>query len=47
MNILVKAWERELESLHERLGSQFRHSESRQRSLSYLKGPLGPPLWTT
>jgi SRSO17 transposase len=41
MKILVKAWERELEALHERLGGQFSRSESRQRSLSYLKGLLG------
>jgi len=41
MNILLKEWERELEALHERLGSQFSRSESRQRSLSYLKGLLG------
>jgi SRSO17 transposase len=41
MKILVKAWEGELEALHERLGGQFSRSESRQRSLSYLKGLLG------
>jgi SRSO17 transposase len=41
MKIPVKAWEHELEALHERLGSQFSRSESRQRSLSYLKGLLG------
>lgn len=41
MKILVKTWEREIEALHERLGGQFSRSESRQRSLSYLKGLLG------
>jgi SRSO17 transposase len=41
MKILVKEWQRELEALHERLAGQFSRSESRQRSLSYLKGLLG------
>lgn len=36
----VKAWERELEALHERLDGQFSRSESRQRSLPYLEGLL-------
>lgn len=41
MKSLVKDWERELEALHARLANQFSRSESRERSLSYLKGLLG------
>ncbi len=37
----AKAWERELEALHERLGDLFKRPEPRQRSLAYLKGLLG------
>lgn len=37
----LKAWERELETLHERLGGLFKRSEPRERSLAYLKGLLG------
>ncbi|MCW5606722.1 MAG: IS701 family transposase [Nitrosomonas sp.] len=33
-------WARELEVVHKRLGSLFRRSEPRQRSLAYLKGLL-------
>lgn len=33
-------WARELEVVHERLGSLFKRSEPRQRSLAYLKGLL-------
>ncbi|CAG9232736.1 hypothetical protein BGLA2_60011 [Burkholderia gladioli] len=36
----VKAWEHELESLHQRLGDLFKRPEPRQRSLAYLKGLL-------
>jgi SRSO17 transposase len=41
MKTLVSTWERELEALHERLAVNFSRSESRERSLSYLKGLLG------
>ncbi|WP_323071811.1 IS701 family transposase [Mycetohabitans endofungorum] len=41
MKTLVKAWERELVALHERIAGQFSRSESRQRSLAYLKALLG------
>lgn len=41
MHSTAKAWERELEALHERLGEMFRRPEPRQRSLAYLKGLLG------
>jgi len=37
----LKAWEREVETLHERLGGLFKRSEPRERSLAYLKGLLG------
>ena len=40
METVSKAWERELDPLHERLGSLFRRPEPRQRALAYLKGPL-------
>lgn len=40
MKTLVSTWERELEALHERLAVNFSRSESRERSLSYLKGLL-------
>lgn len=33
-------WAKELEVVHERLGSLFKRSEPRQRSLAYLKGLL-------
>ncbi|RQU47823.1 IS701 family transposase [Burkholderia cenocepacia] len=41
MHSTAKAWEHELESLHQRLGRLFRRPEPRQRSLAYLKGLLG------
>lgn len=41
MKTLVSTWERELKALHERLVVNFSRSESRERSLSYLKGLLG------
>ena len=41
MQVVAKAWERELVALHERLGSLFRRPEPRQRSLAYLKALLG------
>lgn len=41
MKEIAKAWERELDKLHERLAGLFRRSEPRQRSLAYLKGLLG------
>src|SRR5258707_4408520 len=41
MHSTAKAWERELEALHQRLGELFRRPEPRQRSLAYLKGLLG------
>jgi SRSO17 transposase len=41
METVAKAWERELDALHERLGGLFRRPEPRQRSLAYLKGLLG------
>jgi len=41
MRTKLKAWERELVSVHERLGCLFRRSEPRRRSLAYLKGLLG------
>jgi SRSO17 transposase len=41
MKGIAKAWERELDELHERLGGLFRRAEPRQRSLAYLKGLLG------
>ncbi|KAG0161963.1 hypothetical protein DFQ30_004710 [Apophysomyces sp. BC1015] len=40
MKAVLKAWESELEALHDRLSSLFRRSEPRQRSLAYLKGLL-------
>lgn len=40
MRSQVKAWEREMQALHVRLGELFRRSEPRQRSLAYLKGLL-------
>ena len=33
-------WAKELEVVHERLGSLFKRNEPRQRSLAYLKGLL-------
>ncbi|MDB5835425.1 MAG: transposase domain protein [Caballeronia sp.] len=41
METVAKAWERELDVLHERLGGLFRRPEPRQRTLAYLKGLLG------
>ena len=41
MKEIAKAWERELDKLHERLAGLFRRAEPRQRSLAYLKGLLG------
>jgi hypothetical protein len=41
MQAIAKAWERELDALHERLGSLFRRPEPRRRSLAYLKALLG------
>ncbi|MDN7676435.1 IS701 family transposase, partial [Burkholderia oklahomensis] len=41
MKDIVKAWERELNSLHQRLAGLFKRAEPRQRSLAYLKGLLG------
>src|SRR5471030_2950676 len=41
METVAKAWERELDALHERLGDLFRRPEPRQRTLAYLKGLLG------
>lgn len=41
MQMVEKAWERELEDLHERLAGLFRRPEPRQRSMAYLKGLLG------
>ncbi|MFK4449066.1 SRSO17 transposase, partial [Caballeronia udeis] len=41
METVAKAWERELDALHERLGGLFRRPEPRQRTLAYLKGLLG------
>src|SRR5258706_1832794 len=41
MHSTARAWERELEALHRRLGGLFRRPEPRQRSLAYLKGLLG------
>ncbi|MCF2133789.1 IS701 family transposase [Mycetohabitans endofungorum] len=41
MKTLVQGWERELVALHERIACQFSRSESRQRSLAYLKALLG------
>jgi SRSO17 transposase len=41
MHSTARAWERELEALHQRLGELFRHLEPRHRSLAYLKGLLG------
>lgn len=41
MRAIAKSWERELYSLHERLGHLFRRPEPRQRSLAYMKGLLG------
>ena len=40
MQMVARAWEHELEDLHERLTGLFRHPEPRQRSLAYLKGLL-------
>ncbi|MFC0696283.1 IS701 family transposase [Paraburkholderia humisilvae] len=39
--MVEKAWECELEDLHERLAGLFRRPEPRQRSMAYLKGLLG------
>lgn len=36
----LKSWKQELETLHARLGSLFKRSEPRERSLAYLKGLL-------
>ncbi|CAB3774853.1 hypothetical protein LMG29542_08235 [Paraburkholderia humisilvae] len=41
MHATAKAWECELEALHQQLGEPFRPPEPRQRSLAYLKGLLG------
>ncbi len=41
MEKIDKAWERELDELHERLAGLFRRAEPRQRSRAYLKGLLG------
>jgi SRSO17 transposase len=41
MQTLEKAWECELQGLHERLAGLFRRPEPRQRSMAYLKGLLG------
>lgn len=41
MQSMLEAWEAELVGLHGRLGGLFQRSEPRQRSLAYLKGPLG------
>jgi SRSO17 transposase len=41
MKEIAKAWERELDELHERLAGLFRRAEPRQRSRAYLKGLLG------
>jgi SRSO17 transposase len=41
MKEIAKAWESELDGLHERLGGLFKRAEPRQRSLAYLKGLLG------
>jgi SRSO17 transposase len=41
MEEIAKAWEQELDVLHERLAGLFRRAEPRQRSLAYLKGLLG------
>ncbi|SIT64963.1 MULTISPECIES: IS701 family transposase [Burkholderiaceae] len=41
MKTRAKAWERELVALHARIACQFSRSESRQRSLAYLKALLG------
>ncbi len=40
MKEIAKAWERELDALHERLSGLFRRAEPRQRALAYLKGLL-------
>ena len=41
MKEIAKAWEHEIDLLHERLAGLFRRAEPRQRSLAYLKGLLG------
>ena len=41
MKEIAKAWEHEIDLLHERLADLFRRAEPRQRSLAYLKGLLG------
>ncbi|TCK94630.1 IS701 family transposase [Paraburkholderia sp. BL9I2N2] len=41
MKEIAKAWEHEIDLLHERLAGLFRRAELRQRSLAYLKGLLG------
>jgi SRSO17 transposase len=41
MHATAKAWEHELEALHQQLRELFRRPEPRQRSLAYLKGLLG------
>ena len=41
MEEIAKAWEHELDKLHESLAGLFRRAEPRQRSLAYLKGLLG------
>ncbi|REG52424.1 DDE superfamily endonuclease [Paraburkholderia sp. BL6669N2] len=41
MKEIAKAWEHEIDLLHERLAGLFRRAEPRQRSLVCLKGLLG------
>ncbi len=38
----VRGWADELDSLHARIAPRFTRAEPRQRTLSYLKGLLGP-----
>ena len=40
MQLAVEDWKQELECVHARLGSLFKRSEPRQRSLAYLQGLL-------
>ena len=41
MQAVAKAWERELDALHDQFGCLFKPPEPRQRSLAYMKGLLG------
>jgi SRSO17 transposase len=40
MELQIKGWKRELETVHGRIGGEFRRAEPRQRCLRYLQGLL-------